>query len=128
MQAGNAISAERVAVVVPLREGKRSEAERLLAKGPPFDPEHVGLERHEVFLTDLEAVFVFDAVSEHSLQKLLTDSKVWARAAVWHEVVAGPPRVAKPFYAWASVQGRDDLFFASTPGPGDSEGGNIYSP
>jgi hypothetical protein len=128
MQAGNAISAERVAVVVPLREGKRSEAERLLDKGPPFDPEHAGLERHEVFLGDQEAVFVFDAVSELSLQKLLTDSKVWASAAVWHEVVAGPPRIAKPFYAWVTVSGRDDLSFEPTPGPGDSEGGDIYSP
>jgi hypothetical protein len=128
MRAGNAISSERVAVVVPLRKGKRDKAERLLDKGPPFDPERVGLESHEVFLSEQEAVFVFNAVSGFSLQKLMADSKVWASAAAWHDVIAGPPRVAKVFYAWANVAGANGLSFEPTPGPGDSEGGDIYSP
>ncbi len=128
MKAGDASAAERVAVVVPLRKGKRDKAERLLDKGPPFDPERVGLERHEVFVTDQEAIFVFNAAPGFSLGKLLADSKVWASAAAWHDVVAGPPRIAKPFFAWAAVSGSDDLFFGATPGPGDSEGGDIYPP
>ena len=49
-------------------------------------------------------------------------------AAAWADVVAGPPRIGKPFYAWASVAGADDLSFEGTPGPGDNEGGDIYSP
>jgi hypothetical protein len=128
MRAGNAISSERVAVVVPLRKGKRDKAERLLDKGPPFDPERIGLESHEVFLSEQEAVFVFNAVSGFSLQKLLADSKVWASAAAWHDVIAGPPRIAKAFFAWANVAGANGLSFEPTPGQGDSEGGDIYSP
>lgn len=128
MRAGNAISSDRVAVVVPLRKGKREKAERLLDEGAPFDPERMGLESHEVFLTDQEAIFVFNAAVGFNLQKLLGDSKVWASAAAWHDVIAGPPRIAKPFYAWASVTGPNDLSFEPTPGPGDSEGGDIYSP
>lgn len=129
MQAGNAAEAGRIAIVVPLREGTRSEAERLLGEGPPFDPERVGLERHEVFLTDQEAIFVFDAASAGSLQTLLADSEVWTTsAAAWHGVVAGPPRMATAAFAWATVPGSDDLFFDATPGPGDSEGGDVYSP
>jgi hypothetical protein len=128
MRTGNAIAAERVAVVVPLRKGKREKAARLLDRGPPFDPERIGLERHEVFLTDQEAIFVFNAASGFSLQRLLADTKVWASAAAWHDVIAGPPRVGKPFFAWAAVTSSDGLFFDPTPGQGDSEGGDIYPP
>jgi hypothetical protein len=125
---GDAVSAERVAVIVPLRRGQRERAEKLLDSGPPFDPTRVGLERHEVFLSDEEAIFVFDAVTGFSLQKLLADAKVWASAASWHDVIGGPPRIAKPSYAWATAADPDDLFFDATPGPGDSDGGDIYSP
>jgi hypothetical protein len=128
MRAGNAMSAERVAVVVPLRKGKREKVEQLLDQGPPFDPERMGLESHEVFLGQLEAIFVFNATPGFSLQRLLADSKVWSSAAAWHDVIAGPPRIAKPFYAWATVGEQDDLSFEPTPGPGDSDGGDIYSP
>ena len=128
MGTGRAISSERVAVVVGLREGKRENAERLLVKGPPFDPEQAGLERHEVFLSDDEAIFVFEAVSEFSLQKLLTDARVWIGAAGWHDVAAGPPRISKAFYAWETAPKHDDVFFTPTPGPGDSDGGDIYPP
>ena len=126
---GHAVSVDRVAVVVPLREEKHREAELLLVEGPPFDPERAGLERHEVFLSDQEAIFVFEAVSEVSLHQLLTDTRVWVGAAGWHDVVAGAPRIAKAYYAWETASpSLDDVFFEATPGPGDSDGGDIYSP
>jgi len=128
MKTGAANTAERVAVVVPLRKGKRDKAERLLDQGPPFDPANMGLESHEVFLSDDEAVFVFDATPGFSIQKLLADSRVWSSAASWHDVIGGAPRIARPFFAWEAVAPRDDLSFEPTPGPGDSEGGDIYSP
>ncbi len=31
---------QRTAIVLPLKEGAKSEAQSLLAAGPPFDPEH----------------------------------------------------------------------------------------
>lgn len=128
LRTGRALAVERVAVIVPLRKGKREKAEWLLDKGPPFDPERMGLERHEVYLTDQDAVFIFNAASGFSLQRLLSDTKVWSSAAAWADVVSGAPRIAKPFYAWATVSAPDDLFFEATPGPGDSEGGDIHSP
>ena len=54
-------SPDVLAVVLPLVEGKRESVRALLAQGPPFDPEAVGLARHQVFLGDEEAVFVFEA-------------------------------------------------------------------
>jgi len=81
-----------------------------------------------VYLTDSEAVFVFNAAPGFSLKRLLSDTKVWSTAAAWADVVSGAPRVAKPFFAWATVAAPEDLFFEATPGPGDSEGGDIYSP
>ena len=68
MKTGTANTAERIAVVVPLRKGKRDKAERLLDQGPPFDPAKMGLESHEVFLSDHEAVFVFNAQPGFSIQ------------------------------------------------------------
>ena len=88
------------AIVVPLREGSRAAAERLLAEGPPFDPEERGLERHTVYLSDEEAVFVFEWRGSGSFEPLFAESAFWERLAVWHEHLAGPPRVAEPAYSW----------------------------
>jgi hypothetical protein len=125
---------DRVAVIVPIRKGKRAKVEQLLDKGPPFEPERVGLGRHQVFLTDREAVFFFESAAGFSLQRLLSNTNVWTSAAAWHDCVAGPLRIARPFYAWAArsredePREEDNLSFAATPGPGDSDGGDIYSP
>jgi len=129
LRLGNASLSNRLAVVVPVRKGKHEKIRRLLDQGPPFDPERLGLGRHQVFLTDSEAIFFFESASGVSLQRLLADAKVWASAAAWHDCVAGPPRIARPSYSWAAaLPGDDGLSFAATPGPGDSEGGDIYSP
>lgn len=117
------------AVVVPLRQGKRDEVALLLEQGPPFDPNEAGLERHQVFLSDQEAVFVFDLAPGSSFERLLSDTSVWIAAAAWHDLVAGPPRVATPSFSWTAAPPEpEDLFFDATPGPGDSEGGDIYPP
>ncbi len=129
LRLGNAAVNDRVAVIVPIRKGKRDKVEGLLDKGPPFEPERVGLGRHQVFLTDQEAVFFFESAAGFSLQRLLSETKVWASAAAWHDCIAGPPRTAKAFYSWAAPpKEEENLFFDATPGPGDSEGGDIYSP
>jgi len=130
---GSALN-DRVTVVVPIRKGKRDKVEQLLDKGPPFEPERVGLGRHQVFLTDQEAVFFFESAAGFSLQRLLSNTNVWTSAAAWHDCVAGQPRIARPFYAWAAPSREDppreddSISFAATPGAGDSEGGDIYSP
>jgi hypothetical protein len=126
---GRALVNDRIAVVVPLTKGKREKVESLLGKGPPFDPGKIGLERHQVFVTDQEAVFFFESAAGFALERLLGDKKVWSSAATWHDCVAGPPRIAKPFYSWAAApREEENLSFEPTPGPGDSDGGDFYAP
>jgi hypothetical protein len=90
----------RVVVVVPLKGGNRDRVRELLATGPPFDPAAVGLERHEVFLTDSEAVFLFEAPARSVLERLVVDPSLWAAAAAWKDLVAGPARLAEDAYSW----------------------------
>jgi hypothetical protein len=88
----------RTLVVLPLKPGARGAVEALLSAGPPFDPDAIGLDRHEVFLTASEVVFLFE--SPHGIDPLLRQAALWERAAEWHEHLAGPPRVADEAYSW----------------------------
>jgi hypothetical protein len=120
----------RVVVVVPLNPEARESVRALLEVGPPFDPEEIrGLDRHDVFLAANEAVFVFEShLGADALTPLLTDPKLWEAAASWHEYVAGPPQIAEDVFSWSRSlsEPREDVSFLPTPGPGDSDGGDIF--
>jgi hypothetical protein len=116
----------RAVVVLPLREGTSAQAADLLRGGPPFNPEAVGLERHHVFLTDQEAVFVFEADSREAAERLVGGGTFWSAASAWKDLVAGPPRLAEDLYSWVRPHLPDDVSYAATPGPGDSDGGDVY--
>ncbi len=90
----------RAVVVVPLKEDARTTAEELLGSGPPFDPDKLGLEQHEVFVTDREAIFVFEGVPSTVLQRLLADEAFPAAAEAWEPLVDGTMRYADRVYAW----------------------------
>jgi hypothetical protein len=91
----------RLAVVLPLVPGSEGAVRTLLADGPPFDPEQIRLDRHEVFLTSDEAIFMFESrLGAHGLDPLLEDPGLWERAAAWHPVLAGPPRIAEDVFSW----------------------------
>jgi hypothetical protein len=96
----------RVAIVARLRPGAEERAEKILAAGPPFDLSASGIERHSVFLSEGEVVFIFeghevewivddliDGPSHYELQHALDD---------WGSIVDGPPRVAREQFAWDS--------------------------
>ena len=91
---------ERVALVVPLKPRRRAAAEKLLAAGPPFDPKELGLDGHEVFLTENEAVFVFEGVPSTLLERSAEDESIWAAAAAWEPLIDGRVRFAERAYAW----------------------------
>ncbi|HEY8193109.1 MAG TPA: hypothetical protein VIF36_04220 [Gaiellaceae bacterium] len=93
-------ASKRLALVVPLKAGARSKAESLLAEGPPFDPATVGLEDHEVFLTDEEAVFVFEGIPSVLLNQAAQNETLWAAAEVWEQLLEGPIRFAARLYSW----------------------------
>jgi len=117
-----------IAVVLPLAEGTSRDVRALLAQGPPFDPESVGLIRHQVFLGHAEAVFVFEAPPGTGLEQVVSDPAVWSAAGEWHDVIAGPPRATRLAFGWEAPDDGPDLFFGATPGPGDSDGGDYDAP
>ncbi len=90
----------RAVVVVPLRPGAEARAHELAAAGPPFDPSELPLESHELLLTSGEAIFVFESPSHVALESILDALDVWAAAATWSDLVAGPPRIASVAYSW----------------------------
>ena len=110
--------------IVPLRAGAGDDVRRLLDAGPPFDPGRAGIERQEVFLTAGEVVFVLETHDRSALEELLADPKRWG-SGEWQALIAGPPRLGEVAYSWTAPDG---VFFAPTPGPGDSDGGDVYAP
>jgi hypothetical protein len=94
----------RVAIVVPLKEGAEKDAERLLSRGPPFDPAEAGFTRHSVYLTSNEAVFVFEGAEvEWALDDLAGDvfrPMLHAAAREWEKIEDGRPRLGREAYFW----------------------------
>lgn len=116
-------------VVAPLKTGERARAEKLLEQGPPFELERTRFDRHEVFVTDKEVVFLFAGPDESGTLELPgEDPALWKAAAAWSRCLAERPRVARRAFGWRRVEDREGVSFAPTPGPGDSEGGELYSP
>jgi hypothetical protein len=118
----------RIVVVLPLKRDAHDTVIRLLEAGPPFDPASIrGLDRHEVYLTSDEVVFVFESkLGADALAPLLADQRVWEAAAAWRECIAGAPRIAEDVFSWARGDLDEDVSYLPTPGPGDSDGGDIY--
>jgi hypothetical protein len=118
----------RIAIVVTIKPESHGAVRALLTGGPPFDPAQIpGLDRHQVFLTADEAIFVFDSeLGQEALEPLVADPELWVAAAAWSEHIAGPPRIAEEAYSWTHSGRLEELSTLPTPGPGDSEGGDIY--
>jgi hypothetical protein len=92
---------ELVTLIVPLKKNKVEQARSLIAAGPPFDPDTKGLERHDVFLTDTEAVFLFEGPNAADVvQRLARDPDAWRAAMHWRPILGGAPRLARSAYSW----------------------------
>jgi hypothetical protein len=92
-------------LILPLKKGMAERARELAASGPPFDPDTAGLTRHQLLLTDEEAIFVVEAASGTALRGLLGRVDIWAAAAAWTDLLSGPPRLAEVVYAWERRHG-----------------------
>lgn len=91
----------RLVVVAPLVAGMRSRAEELLREGPPFALDETQFDRHLVFLTEGEVVFLFEGRGETGTLNLPAESlDVLQAAKAWRECLAGRPRVAVTAYSW----------------------------
>jgi hypothetical protein len=90
-----------VAVVVPIRRGKVEDAQRLVEEGPPFDVEQSGIERHHVFVSEREVVFIFEGESAAAAVDALSRSPDVLKAAMrWRGILAGQPRLAEERFGW----------------------------
>lgn len=119
----------RLVVIVPLKEGKTARVRELLEEGPPFDLEATAFDRHHVYVTDREVVFVFEGKGpSQTLDLNGEDAQIWRAAQAWQECLSERPRVAHTAFSWQRVEGPEGVSFEPTPGPGDSEGGEVYAP
>lgn len=94
----------RIAIVARLKPGAEERAAELLAAGPPFDPAEDELERHAVYLSREEVVFVFEGQEiEWKLDDLTSDffhRRVSESLTAWRELIDGEPRLAEEAYFW----------------------------
>jgi hypothetical protein len=91
----------KLAIVLPLDPGMRGVAREYLDEGPPFDPAAAGVDSHEVFLTDSEAIFVFGIPhGAQTLDRILADEEFWSVLSSWEHIAGGPPRAAEVAYDW----------------------------
>jgi hypothetical protein len=116
-------------VVAPLKADMAERARKLLVEGPPFDLEGTVFDRHSVHLTDREVVFVFESEGpSRTLALSAEDPEIWRAAEAWPECFAERPRVARTAFSWERGDSSPEISFAPTPGPGDSDGGDVFPP
>jgi hypothetical protein len=113
--------ARRVVVVLPIDPAARERVAELLEQGPPFDPESIEtLDRHEVFLTGEEAVFIFESpLGLDSLMPKLASPQLWETAAAWRDYVTGPPRIAEEAYFWRRAEAPEESSRRNASRPGE---------
>jgi hypothetical protein len=93
---------QRIAVIAKLREGAADEARELLDAGPPFDPDALGFDRHAVYVSDDEVIFIFEGARVASLVRTLSAAGGGTRQAfaAWEPLIVGLPRLAQEAYFW----------------------------
>jgi hypothetical protein len=97
----------RLMIVARLLEGSHQEAERLLALGPPFDPEEHGFHRHAAYITASEIVFLFEAPEvEWIVNDLVDDALLSSALAPWHNLIEGTPRIAHERFYWSREENK----------------------
>ena len=92
----------RLMIVARLREGVHEEAETLMAGGPPFDTEELGLDRHGAYLTATEVIFFFEAREvEWIVNDIIDDPTISAAFGPWQKLIEGTPRLAHERFYWS---------------------------
>lgn len=96
----------RVALVATLAPGAEARARELIERGSPLDLAEAGLDRHLVFLSAGEVVFVFEGDEVEWILEDLVDEAGPVREAFleWRDLVEGQPRIARPVFAWERDQ------------------------
>jgi hypothetical protein len=96
---------QQLAIIARLKSGAEPRAAELIAKGPPFDPNMGGLDRHTVYLSAGEVVFVFEGREvDWIVDDLVDDPFRWLLTEAldaWRPLIEGEPMIARPAYTWA---------------------------
>jgi hypothetical protein len=86
---------ERYIIAARLKPGKTTEAEQMLATGPPFDPADVGLSSHAAYLTSDDVYLLFEGETARTTALQLAREH-FVDVSRWQGVVNGlPSRVAE---------------------------------
>ena len=97
---------QRFAVTARLRPDASGKAAELIAKGPPFDLAALGFERHAVYLSHGEVVFLFEGRETEWVVDELLDEEVYSAAFhEWTPLIEGIPRLAREAYFWQRSPG-----------------------
>jgi hypothetical protein len=95
---------KQVLVVFRLREGSESEAMRLAAAGPSFDPEEAGFSRLAVYVSRREAIFVLEGEGpEWAEDDLINDflqPALRETLAEWRKLADVQTWPAHPVFFW----------------------------
>lgn len=99
----------RLAVIAKLQPNAEERAEELIQLGPPFDPSHLGFERHSVYLAGDHAVFVFEGGKlDHLMRAVIKDPSSVDAFREWEKLLDGVPHVAREAYHWQRDAGWSD--------------------
>jgi len=91
---------QRIAVVARLKPGTLDRARKLIANGPPFDPESIDLQRHTVYVSDDHVVFVFEGGRVNALVRAAEEGAGAAALVAWEPILDGVPRLSEEVYRW----------------------------
>jgi hypothetical protein len=92
---------QRLAVIAKLKPDGESRATELIEKGPPFNPRDTPFDRHAVYLSGDEAVFVFEGGRlDQLLQSVIKNPAAEGAFREWESIVEGMPSVARETYFW----------------------------
>jgi hypothetical protein len=95
---------ERLAIIARLKPDTGTQAAELIATGPPFDPQAEGFERHIIYLSAAEVIFVFEGHEvQFLLDGLIENPFKWMVSEAfdhWRPLIDGPPRIARQKFFW----------------------------
>ena len=92
---------QRIAVIAKLKPEAEQRASELIQTGPPFDPDKLGFDRHTVYLSGNQVVFVFEGGRlDQLLHSVVRDPENLRTFGAWEPLIEGFPIVAHEAYSW----------------------------
>jgi CBS domain-containing protein len=95
---------ERVALIARFDPEQAEQVRELLEEGPPYDLAESTIDRHAVYLSSREVVFVFEGPDVQWQVEDIADEffhpAIRSTLADWRKLVDEEPRLGHPVFAW----------------------------